>query len=71
MSGDEVFMLIASAIVALVSWGAWYQAGLGPGRPPASAGLAPAAADPLLAAALLWAVLRNAASFDVRDDPRC
>jgi len=71
MSGDEVFMLIASAIVALVSWGAWYiKPALVQGvrrRPPAWRLLR---LTPLLAAALLWAVLRNAASFDVRDDPR-
>src|SRR5688500_10062469 len=71
MSGDEVFMLIASAIVALVSWGAWYiKPAFVQGvrrRPPAWRLLRLA---PLLAAALLWAVLRNAASFDVRDDPR-
>lgn len=71
MSGDEVVMLIASAIVALVSWGAWY---LGPAlvqgvgrRPPAWRLLR---LTPLVAVALLWVVLRNAASFDVRDDPR-
>ena len=71
MSGDEVFMLIASAIVALVSWGAWYiKPALVQGvrrRRPAWRLLR---LTPLLAAALLWAVLRNAASFDVRDDPR-
>jgi hypothetical protein len=71
MSGDEVFMLIASAIVALVVWGAWYiKPALVQGvrrRPPAWRLLR---LTPLLAAALLWAVLRNAASFDVRDDPR-
>ena len=71
MSGDEVFMLIASATVALVSWGAWY---IGPAlvqhvrrRPPAWRLLR---LTPLVAAALLWLVLRKAASFDVRDDPR-
>jgi len=71
MSGDEVFMLIASAMVALVSWGAWY---IGPAlvqhvrrRPPAWRLLR---LTPLVAAALLWLVLRNAASFDVRDDAR-
>lgn len=70
MSGDEVFMLIASAIVALVTWGGWY---VKPAliqsirrRPPAWRLLRLA---PLVAAALLWLVLRNAASFDVRDDP--
>ena len=71
MSGDEVFMLIASAIVALVSWGAWYiKPALVQGvrrRPPAWRLLRLTRCSP---AALLWAVLRNAASFDVRDDPR-
>lgn len=71
MSGDEVFMLIASAIVALTSWGVWYIApalvrSVGR-RPPAWRLLR---LTPLGAAALLWVVLRNAASFDVRDDPR-
>jgi uncharacterized membrane protein YjfL (UPF0719 family) len=71
MSGDEVVILIASAIVALVSWGAWYIA---PARvqrvgrrPPAWRLLR---LVPLVAAALLWVFLRRAASFDVRDDPR-
>jgi hypothetical protein len=71
MSGDEVFVLIASAIVALVSWGAWYIA---PARIQRVGRRAPAwrlvRLTPLVAAALLWLVLRNAASFDVRDDPR-
>lgn len=71
MSGDEVFMLIASAIVALVSWGAWYiKPALVQGvrrRPPAWRLLR---LMPLVAAALLWVVLRTAASFDVRDDPQ-
>jgi hypothetical protein len=71
MSGDEIVMLIASAIVALVSWAAWYIAParvqrVGP-RPPAWRLLR---LTPLIAAALLWVVLRRAASFDVRDDPR-
>jgi uncharacterized membrane protein YjfL (UPF0719 family) len=71
MSGDEVFVLVASAIVALVSWGAWYIA---PARVQ-RVGRRPLAwrllrLTPLVAAALLWVVLRSAASFDVRDDPR-
>ena len=71
MSGDEVVMLVVSAIAALISWGAWY---LAPARvqrvgrrPPAWRLLR---LTPLVAAALLWAALRSAASFDVRDDPR-
>ena len=71
MSGDEVATLILSAIVALVSWAAFY---IGPtfvihvGRRPAGSRLMRLA--PILAAALLWVVLRNASSLDVRDDPR-
>ena len=71
MSGDEVAVLIFSAIVAMVSWGAWY---IGPtfvihvGPRPAGSRLLQSA--PILAAALLWVVLRKAASLDVRDDPR-
>ena len=71
MSGDEIVALIVSAIAALVSWGAWYIA---PARvqrvgrrPPAWRLLR---LTPLVAAALLWVVLRSAASFDVRDDAR-
>jgi hypothetical protein len=71
MSDDEIVMLIASAIAALVSWAAWYIA---PARVQRVRPHAPAwqllRLTPLLAAALLWAVLRRAASFDVRDDPR-
>jgi hypothetical protein len=71
MSGDEVFVLIASAMVALVCWGAWY---IGPARIQGVRRRPPAwrlvRLTPLVAAGLLWLVLRNAASFDVRDDPR-
>ena len=70
MSGDEVFILLASAIVALVSWGAWYIAPVriqGVRRRPPAWRLV--RLTPLVAAALLWLVLRNGASFDVRDDP--
>ena len=71
MSGDEVAMLIFSALVAMVSWGAWY---IGPtfvihvGPRPAGSRLLQSA--PIVAAALLWVVLRYASSLDVRDDPR-
>ena len=64
-------MLVVSAIVALVSWGAWYVA---PARVQRVGARPPAwrlvRLTPLVAVALLWLVLRNAASFDVRDDPR-
>ena len=70
MSGDEVVMLIASALVALVCWGAWY---IRPtlvrhvDRRPAGRRLLQV--TPLAAGALLWVVLENASAHDVRDDP--
>ena len=70
MSGDEVVMLVVSAIVALVSWGAWFIAPASVsrvGRRPSGRRLLKL--TPLVAAALLWVVLRNASAHDVRDDP--
>ena len=71
MSGDEVVMLVVSAILALVFWGTWYIAPMlvrQVGRRSSRRSLLQI--TPLVAAALLWIVLRNWASFDVRDDPR-
>lgn len=71
MSGDEVVILLVSAILALMFWGSWY---LRPalvrrvGRRPS--GRRFLHVTPLAAVVLLWVVLRNAASYDVRDDPR-
>lgn len=70
MSDDEVVVLIASAIVSLVCWGVWYVSptlvrGIGRRR----SGRLLLQVTPLVAAALLFGVLRQAASFDVRDDP--
>ena len=71
MSGDEVVILVISAILALMFWGTWY---IKPalvrhvGRRPSRRWLLQV--TPIAAAALLWVVLRNAASYDVRDDPR-
>lgn len=70
MSGDEVAMMVISALTALGVWGAWY---VGPGlvrhggRRPAGRRLLQV--TPLAAAALLWVVLKNASAHDVRDDP--
>lgn len=69
MSGDEGVLLIASAVVAIASWGAW---SIAPGfvrsvRPRPTGWLLTLA--PPVAAALLWVVLRYAAAHDVRDDP--
>jgi hypothetical protein len=71
MSGDEIVVLVASGVLAVVCWGAWY---ISPalvrriGR--AGAGRRLLQLTPPAAAGLLWVVLRNASSFDVRDDPR-
>lgn len=68
MSGDEVVMLFVSAILTLIFWGSWY---IKPtlvqrvGRRPSGRRLLHV--TPLAALALLWLVLRNAASYDVRD----
>jgi len=68
MSGDEGVLLIASAVVAIAAWGAW---SLAPrfvrriGTPPTGWLLTLA---PLVAAALLWVVLKYASAHDVRDD---
>ena len=70
MSGDEVVILIVSAIVAVVSWGAWYIAPAFVQRVGRRAkGRRLLQLPPLVAAGLLWVVLRKASSYDVRDDP--
>jgi uncharacterized membrane protein YjfL (UPF0719 family) len=70
MSDDEVAVLIVSVIVSLVSWGAWY---ITPAFVQRVGRRAPGRRllriTPLVAAALLLAVLRYAASYDVRNDP--
>lgn len=71
MSGDEVGILIVSAVVAILSWGAWYIAPsfvVRVGTRPAGSRLLKLV--PFVAVALLWAVLRYASAHDVRDDPR-
>lgn len=70
MSDDEIAVLIGSLIVSLVCWGVWYVSPtfvrhIGRRRP----GLLLLKVAPLVAAAVLFIVLRQAASFDVRDDP--
>jgi len=70
MSDDEVGVLIVSLIVAVVSWGAWYITPTFVGRVGRRVpGRRLLQLTPLVAAALLLAVLRYAASYDVRDDP--
>ncbi len=71
MSGDEVVVLLVSTVLAFWFWGAWY---LRPvlvrrvGRRPSGRLLL--RLTPLVAVAILWIVLKTAASFDVRDDPK-
>jgi hypothetical protein len=71
MSGDEVFVLIASFVVSLLIWARWYLR-LARARTPQSGpgGRLELALAPLLCAAMLFTVLRTRASHDVRDDPR-
>ena len=71
MSGDEVFVLVVSTIMALVVWGTWYVRPtliVYVGRRPPGRLLLQVA--PLMAVMVLWAVLKTASSHDVRDDPR-
>ena len=69
MSDDEVFVFVASAVLALVMWAAWYIA---PrrikrlGRPVAAQWLLDLA--PLVSFAVLIVVLKTVSAFDVRDD---
>jgi uncharacterized membrane protein YjfL (UPF0719 family) len=66
VSGDEVFALVVSSIIALVIWGRWYYFLMG--RP--SAGATLLAVLPPLCAVGLYAVLRLGGSHDVRNDPK-
>jgi uncharacterized membrane protein YjfL (UPF0719 family) len=70
MSGDEVFVALASGALALFAWLGWYLLPMRVERLGAPArGLEVLVATPPLAAAILYAVLRTAASHDVREDP--
>ena len=71
MSGDEVFALIISGVVALLLWVQWYRQvvivrTIGPTR---TARL-PLSVAPLLCAVILFVVLRRFAAHDVRDSGR-
>ena len=71
MSGDEVVVLVGSALLSILCWGAWFirptfvRRFAGPGTGRLLLYLAP-----LVAAALLFLVLRTVSAHDVRDDPR-
>lgn len=71
MSGDEVIVFAASAVLAVVVWGAWY---IGPrrirrlGRPVAGQSLLDLA--PVVSLAVLVVVLKTVSAHDVRDDMR-
>jgi hypothetical protein len=70
VSGGEVVILIASACVAVLSWGSWYVAPMVVRRMGRrSSGRLLVQLAPLVCAAALWVVLRNASAHDVRDDP--
>lgn len=71
MSGDEIFVLLASCIAAAVAWGGWYVRSIGVERLGApTRGRAPLWLAPPLAGVLLFVVLRTLAAHDVRDDAR-
>jgi uncharacterized membrane protein YjfL (UPF0719 family) len=71
MSGDEVIVFAASALLAVVMWGAWY---IGPrrirrlGRPATGRSVLDLA--PLVSLAVLVVVLKTVSAHDVRDDVR-
>jgi hypothetical protein len=71
MSGDEVVVLIGSALLSIVCWGTWFIA---PTLVRRFAGRATGRSllylAPVAAVALLFLVLRTASAHDVRDDPR-
>lgn len=69
MSPDEVLVLVASLIVLFSAWAAWYwQAATIAVRPAPRHGRPLLLALPLACVLVLWIVLRELASFDVRDD---
>lgn len=69
MSGDEVFVLLLSGGVAYWSWVAWYIAAASVLRLGARQTGKPVVwLWPLLCMATLFAILKTAASFDVRND---
>jgi uncharacterized membrane protein YjfL (UPF0719 family) len=68
MSGDEVLVLIACGLITLVGWGRWYRmTGAAAGFGAARDRRALLYVIPLLCLALLFSVLKLAASHDVRD----
>ena len=67
MSEDEVVVLVASGILALLAWATWYWRALQLGRPPMSAQVMLLLAPPV-GGLLLFGVLRTVSSHDVRND---
>lgn len=71
MSDGETLVLIVSGLIAIVAWPLWFVRVLRvKSLAPASASLAPVLLAPWVSAALLYAVLKTAASSDVVDDPK-
>jgi len=69
MSGDEVFALLLAGGLALWTWVGWYLSTVSVSRLGAPApGKATISWWPLVCAVVLFAVLKTASSFDVRDD---
>ena len=68
MSDDEVFVLLISGVLTLLTWGNWVYVhnGLGDPEYPHGRGVLPWII-PVACAGILFSVLRTASSFDVRD----
>jgi hypothetical protein len=71
LSGDEMLVLMLSAVVALVAWVAWYvPVARVRGFGLRTTGRGVMGSSPLVAGLILFGVLKTAAAHDVRDDPR-
>ena len=71
MSEDEVFVLVASGVLAAIFWIRWYRHCQAVTWVRSGLGLRLAViAVPVFCGALLWLVLRHLAAHDVRDAPQ-
>lgn len=70
MSSDEVVVLLMSIMVALITWGMWVRQPIS--FPPAAVMERPTGVlrlAPLVAAIVLFVILKTLSSFDVQDSP--
>jgi hypothetical protein len=71
VSGDELFVLLLSGMLALVLWTKWFGSLVSVhGMASGIATRLPVLVAPWICASLLFTVLRRAAAHDVRDDPK-